>query len=128
VTVTLGQLCRYRTSTSTHQSSAGDCNNAITVPECAKFLGQPVQYGIGCGSQLSILVVLDHSKKQAPPGVIENYVGWLQPALHGRTDARYPSMVGVLIINTNLPVPSTWSRLGNAVATVPVAGGGYHLS
>jgi hypothetical protein len=36
-------------------------------------------------------------------------------------------MVGVLIINTNLPVPSTWSRLGKAVATVPVAGGGYHV-
>jgi hypothetical protein len=103
-------------------------NKAITVPDCAKFLGQPVQYGVGCGSQLSILVVLDHSKKQAPPGVIENYVGWLQPALHGRTDPRYPSMVGVLIINTNLPVPSTWSRSGNAVATVPVTGGGYHPS
>ena len=100
-------------------------NKAITIPDCAKFLGQPVQYGIGCGSQLSILVVLDHSKKQAPPGVIENYVGWLQPALHGRTDPRYPSMVGVLIVNTNLPVPSTWSRSGNAVATVPVTGGGY---
>lgn len=99
---------------------------AITVPECAKFLGQPVQYGIGSGSQLSILVVLDHSQKQAPPGVIENYVGWLQPALHGCTDPRYPSMVGVLIINTNLPVPSTWSRSGNTVATVPVTGGAGH--
>jgi hypothetical protein len=34
-------------------------------------------------------------------------------------------MVVVLIINTNLPVPSTWSRSGNAVATVPVTGGEY---
>ncbi|GAB5014923.1 hypothetical protein MAHJHV65_16550 [Mycobacterium avium subsp. hominissuis] len=97
---------------------------AITVPECAKFLGQPAQYAIGSGSQLSILVVLDHSRKQAPPGVIENYVGWLQPALHGRTDPRYPSLVGVLIINTNLPVPSTWSRSGNIAATVPIIGRG----
>jgi hypothetical protein len=37
-------------------------------------------------------------------------------------------MVGVLIINTNLPVPSTWSRSGDAVATVPATGGGYHSS
>ncbi|MDO3402668.1 hypothetical protein QWI29_21705 [Mycolicibacterium neoaurum] len=96
-------------------------DKALTISDCAKFLGQPVQYGIGCGSGLSILVVLDHSKKQAPPGVIENYVGWLQPALHGLADPRYPSMVGVLIINTNLPVPSTWSRSGNAVATVRIA-------
>lgn len=93
---------------------------AISVEDCAKFLGQPVQYAVGCGSQLSILVVLDHSPKEAPPGVIENYVGWLKPALHGKEDQRYPSMVGVLIINSNLPVPSTWSRSGNSVSTVPV--------
>jgi hypothetical protein len=93
---------------------------AVSVADCAKYLGQPVQYGVGCGSQLSILVVLDHSRKHAPPGVIENYVGWLQPALHGMDDPRYPSMVGVLIINSN-PVPSWWSRSGNAVSTVPIA-------
>jgi hypothetical protein len=93
---------------------------AVSVADCAKYLGQPVQYGVGCGSQLSILVVLDHSGKQAPPGVIENYVGWLKPALHGMDDPRYPSMVGVLIINSN-PVPSTWSRSGHAVSTVPIA-------
>jgi hypothetical protein len=42
--------------------------------------------------------------------VIDNYVGWLQPRLHGLEDSAYPSLVGVLIVNTNLPVPSTWSR------------------
>jgi hypothetical protein len=42
-------------------------NKAITVRDGAKFLGQPVQYGIGCGSQLSILVVLDHSKNKPRP-------------------------------------------------------------
>jgi hypothetical protein len=91
----------------------------VTVDDCAKYLGQPTQYGAGRGSQLSALVVLDHSRKQAPPGVIENYVGWLKPRLHGLDDPRYPSLVGVLIINTNLPVPSTWSR--KAIVTEPVS-------
>lgn len=77
---------------------------AVTVEDCAKYLGQPSQYGVGRGSQLSIL---DHSRKEAPPGVIENYVGWLRPALHGLDAPQYPSLVEVLVINTNLPVPST---------------------
>jgi len=92
-------------------------NKAVTVADCAKYLGQPTQYGVGRGSQLSVLVVLDHSPKQAPPGVIDNYVDWLKPELHGLDDPKYPSLVGVLIVNTNLPVPSTWSR--RSIATVP---------
>jgi hypothetical protein len=72
--------------------------------------GQPTQYGVGRGSQLSILVVLDHGRKEAPPGVIDNYIDWLRPRLHGLDDPRYPSLVGVLIVNTNLPVPSAWPR------------------
>jgi hypothetical protein len=92
---------------------------AVTVDDCAQYLGQPVQYGVGRGSQLSVLVVLDHSNKSTPPGVLENYVGWLKPRLHGLDDPRYPSLVGVLIVNTNLPLPSTWSR--NAIATVPLS-------
>jgi hypothetical protein len=89
----------------------------VTIDDCAKYLGQPTQYGVGRGSQLSVLVVLDHSRKEAPPGVIDNYVGWLMPRLHGRDNPRYPSLVAVLVINTNLPVPSTWSR--KAIATQP---------
>ena len=42
--------------------------------------------------------------------MIDNYVGWLIPRLHGLDNPCYPSLVAVLIINTNLPVPSTWSR------------------
>jgi hypothetical protein len=81
----------------------------VNIEDCARYLGQPTQYGVGRGSQLSVLVVLDHSRKDAPPGVLENYIGWLQPRLHGLDDPRYPSLVGVLIINTNLPIPSAWS-------------------
>jgi hypothetical protein len=80
------------------------------VERSAKYLGQPAQYGVGRGSQLSVLVVLDHSRKTSPPGVIENYIGWLRPKLHGLDNPEYPSLVGVLIVNTNLPVPSAWSR------------------
>jgi hypothetical protein len=82
----------------------------LTIPSCAKFLGQPSQYGVGRGSQLSTLIVLDHSRKEAPPGVIENYIDWLRPKLHGLDDPRYPTLVAVIIVNTNLPIPSAWSR------------------
>jgi hypothetical protein len=82
----------------------------VTVEDCARYVGQPAQYAVGRGSQLSVLVVLDHGRKTAPPGVLENYIAWLQPRLHGLHDPRYPSLAGVLIVNTNLPVPSAWSR------------------
>lgn len=82
----------------------------ITVDDCVHYLGQPTQYGVGRGSQLSVLVVFDHGRKEAPPGVIDNYIDWLKPRLCGLDDPRYPSLVGVLIVNTNLPVPSAWSR------------------
>jgi hypothetical protein len=73
-------------------------------------LGQPTQYGVGRGSQLSVLVVFDHGRKEAPVAVIDNYIDWLKPSLHALIDPRYPSLVGVLIGNTNLPIPSAWSR------------------
>ena len=85
-------------------------NKPVTVETSVQYIGQPTQYGVGRGSQLSVLIVLDHSPKEVPPGVLENYIGWVQPRLHGLDDAAYPSRVGVLIINTNLPVPSAWSR------------------
>lgn len=85
-------------------------NTPRTVEDCARFIGQPMQYGVGRGSRLSILVVLDHSPKDAPAAVLENYLGWLHPAHHALDDPRYPSRVGVLIINTSWSVPSSWSR------------------
>lgn len=81
-----------------------------TIERCARYLGQPTQYGVGRGSQLSVLVVFDHGRKTAPPGVVDNYIDWLRPRLHGCNDPRYPSLVGVLIVNTNLPLPSAWPR------------------
>lgn len=43
---------------------------AVSLDDCANYLDQPVQYGVGCGSQFSILAVLDHSAKEAPPGMV----------------------------------------------------------
>lgn len=82
----------------------------VTMERCARYLGQPAQYGVGRGSQLSVMVVFDHGRKAAPPGVIDNYIDWLPPRLHGLDDPRYPTLVGVLIVNTNLPLPSAWRR------------------
>ena len=81
-----------------------------TVDVAVHYLGQPTRYGVGRGSQLSVIVVFDHGRKEAPPGMIDDYIAWLKPSLHGLTDARYPSLVGVLIVNTYLPIPSAWSR------------------
>ncbi len=81
----------------------------VTVHDCATYLGQPTQYGVGSGSELSRRSRPRPLTQAALPGVIENYVGWLQPRLHGLNDPRYPSLVGVLIVNTNLQVPSAWS-------------------
>jgi hypothetical protein len=93
----------------------------VTVDRCTRYLGQPAQYGVGRGSQLSVLVVFDHGRKEAPPGVIDNYMDWLRPRLHGlEDDPRYPSLVGVLIVNSNLPIPSAWSR--RRIEVEPVAG------
>jgi hypothetical protein len=91
----------------------------VTMERCARYLGQPTQYGVGRGSQLSVLVVFDHGRKAAPPGVIDNYIDWLRPRLHRLEDPRYPSLVGVLIVNTNLPLPSAWSR--HRIDTQPIA-------
>lgn len=56
--------------------------------------------------------------------VIENYIDWLRPRVHGLDDPRYPSLVGVLIVNTNLPVPSAWSRRRIEVEANSRAAGG----
>ncbi|MBI4498982.1 MAG: hypothetical protein HY689_13905 [Chloroflexi bacterium] len=91
----------------------------VTLADCAQYLGQPTQYAADRGSQLSVLVVLDHSPKEEPPGVMDNDVGWLVPELHGLNDPAYPSLVGVLIVRTNWPKPSDWSR--KKIKTRPLA-------
>lgn len=81
-----------------------------TIDTATKYLAQPTQYASGGQRQLSILVVLDMSPKEEPPGVLANLVGIIEPKLHGLDDPAYPSRVAVVIINGGLPLPSDWSR------------------
>lgn len=78
--------------------------------ECHSYIGQPAQYGVGRGSRLSILVVLDQAHKDLPPAVLDNGVAWMFPRMHGYDDPQYPSRVGVLVIPGSWKVPSSWSR------------------
>jgi hypothetical protein len=82
----------------------------VTQENCHKYLGQPAQYATGANRRLSILVVLDMSRKQAPPGTLENYVWLMQPSEHGLSDPAHTAVVAVVVINANNRVPSGWSR------------------
>lgn len=82
----------------------------VTRESAAKYIGQPTQYAAADGARLSILVVLDMSPKVLPIGTPENYLFVLGPKQHGMTDPHSPSVVVTLVINGNLPVPSSWSR------------------
>ncbi len=82
----------------------------VTKQSAPKYVGQPTQYAAADGARLSVLCVLDMSPKQSPVGTPENYIFQLQPGLHGLTNPEAPSIVTVVIVNGNLPTPSSWSR------------------
>lgn len=82
----------------------------VTKDSAPKYLGQPTQYAGADGARLSILTILDMSPKTLPIGTPENYMFTLEPRLHGLTNPEAPSLTAVLIINGNLPTPSSWSR------------------
>ncbi|QDO45778.1 hypothetical protein FNV62_54570 [Streptomyces sp. RLB3-17] len=82
----------------------------VTKETAPKYMGQPTQYAAADGARLSILCILDMSRKTSPVGVPENYLFTLQPALHGLTNPEAPSLVAAIVVNGNLPTPSTWSR------------------
>jgi hypothetical protein len=82
----------------------------VTPESATKYIGQPTQYAAADGARLSILVILDMSRKVLPIGTPENYLFTLGPRQHGMTDPQSPSVVVTLVINGNLPVPSSWSR------------------
>ncbi|GAA3880766.1 hypothetical protein GCM10022275_31530 [Tessaracoccus defluvii] len=82
----------------------------VTPETAVKYIGQPTQYAAADGTRLSILVILDMSRKTLPIGTPENYLFVLNPQQHGMTEPHSPSVVVTLVINGNLPVPSSWSR------------------
>lgn len=81
----------------------------VTRESAVKYIGQPTQYAAADGSRISILAILDLSPKELPPGTPENYLFVLPPKLHGLSNPEAPSLVACLIINGNLPTPSSWS-------------------
>jgi hypothetical protein len=87
----------------------------VTRESAPKYMGQPTQYAAAEGARLSILSILDMSRKTSPVGVPENYVFTLEPALHGLTNPEAPSLVAVIVINGNNPAPSSWSRRKTAI-------------
>jgi hypothetical protein len=91
----------------------------VTRESATKYIGQPTQYAAADGARLSILVVLDMSRKVLPIGTPENYLFVLGPKQHGMTDPHSPSVVITLVINGNLPVPSSWSRRKTPTTDAP---------
>ncbi|WP_345981140.1 hypothetical protein [Streptomyces sp. DSS69] len=83
---------------------------AFGVDRSQRYLGQPTQYAAAVQQQLSILLVLDSTKKQQPVGVQENYLWLMRPDLHASADPPAPALVAVVVVNAGLPVPSNWSR------------------
>jgi hypothetical protein len=84
------------------------------VPETrersAKYISQTVQYATADGTRVSILCVLDVTRKEAVVAPPENYLWVLQPPAHALPDPRFPSAVAVHFINAWSPSPSSWSR------------------
>lgn len=81
-----------------------------TKASAPKYMGQATQYASADGRHLSILAILDMSPKELTVGTPENYVFTLVPALHGLDRPEAPSLVAVVVVNGNMPVPSSWSR------------------
>lgn len=82
----------------------------VTETSAPKYMGQATQYASADGRHLSILAILDMSPKELTVGTPENYVFTLVPALHGLDSPEAPSLVAVVVVNGNMPVPSSWSR------------------
>lgn len=93
----------------------------VTRDTASKYMGQPTQYAAADGARLSILCVLDLSPKEAPIGTPENYTFTLQPVLHGLDNPEAPSLVAVIVVNGNVPTPSSWSRRKANVQQRPTA-------
>jgi hypothetical protein len=56
-----------------------------------------------------MLCILDVTERDTPVGVLANGIGLFRPKLAGLDEPTYPSLVGVIIVNGGLPLPSEWS-------------------
>lgn len=77
-----------------------------------KYTSQPVQYAGVEARQVSILMVLDLTSKDKPPGDIRNDIILTDVETHGGQEKskKFPSKAFVFVINGNMKSPSTYSR------------------
>jgi len=83
---------------------------AVSKETAPKYMGQATQYAAADGSRLAILAILDMSAKELPVGTPENYIFELYPEQHGMRNPEAPSLVATIVVNGNMPSPSSWSR------------------
>ena len=83
----------------------------VDFESAKRFIGQSTHYASAGDCPISVLTVLDQSKKTEPPGIPSNYMAWVYPQTHDAGANHTPSMVAVVIIPVGFPVPSHWSRL-----------------
>ncbi|MYC13563.1 MAG: hypothetical protein F4Y39_07525 [Gemmatimonadetes bacterium] len=77
-----------------------------------KYTAQATQYAGVETRQISILLVLDLTTKEKPPGDIRNDIILTDVETHGGDDRakEFPSKTFVFVINGNMKSPSTYSR------------------
>jgi len=77
-----------------------------------QYTSQVVQYASGEAKQASILLVLDLTLKDKPPGDIRDDILLCDVPTHGGDDCakKYPSKVFLFVINGNMKSPSDYSR------------------
>ena len=77
-----------------------------------KYTAQPTQYASVEARQVSILLVLDLTTKEKPPGDIRNDIILTDVETHGGDDSvkDFPSKAFVFIVNGNMRSPSDYSR------------------
>jgi hypothetical protein len=78
---------------------------------CKKYTAQPTQYAGSEARQLSVLLVLDLTEKELPPGDIRNDILSADVPTHGGADSAkpYPSKAFVFVLNGNIRSPSSYS-------------------
>ncbi|MBW4679176.1 MAG: hypothetical protein KME19_03540 [Microcoleus vaginatus WJT46-NPBG5] len=78
---------------------------------CQKYTKQSTQYGGVESRQVSIVLVLDLTLKENPPGDIRNDIFLVDVPTHGGDDdtKKYPSKSFVFIVNGNMKKPSDYS-------------------
>ena len=77
-----------------------------------KYASQAVQYAGVEARQVSILLVLDLTSKEKPPGDIRNDIALVDVETHGGDDGTkaFPSKSFVFVVNGNMKIPSDYSR------------------